>query len=73
MRSEIFTKDKLEKHAVSLAKRHDLIYKQTSELLLKRLAENENILLQVYALLTDNLKQNNRISPAAEWLLDNFI
>lgn len=72
LRAEILTKDKLEQHAVTIAKRHVLTYNQTSEQLLKRLAENENILLEVYALLTDTLKQNNRIAPAAEWLLDNF-
>ncbi|MBA2406787.1 MAG: cyclic beta 1-2 glucan synthetase, partial [Chitinophagales bacterium] len=72
LRSEIFTKDKLEQYAVTLAKRHVLVYEQSSEQLLKRLAENEKILLEVYALLSDTLKQNNRIAPAAEWLLDNF-
>ncbi len=51
LRSEIFTKDKLEQHAVTLAKRHVLVYEKKSEQLLKRLAENENILLEVYALL----------------------
>ena len=72
LRSEIFTKDKLEAHAVAIAKRHELTTAKTPERLLKRLAENENILLEVYALLSETLKQNNRISPAAEWLLDNF-
>ncbi|HXH98798.1 MAG TPA: glucoamylase family protein, partial [Sphingobacteriaceae bacterium] len=72
LRSEIFTQDKLEQYAVTLARRHVLIYKQTSEQLLKRLAENETILLEVYSLLSDTLKQNDRIPPAAEWLLDNF-
>src|SRR4051812_12286833 len=72
LRSEIFTKDRLETHAIALAKRHVLVYEQTQEQLLKRLAENEHILLEVYSLLTENLKKNNRIAPAAEWLLDNF-
>ena len=72
LRAEIFTREKLEHHAVTIAKRHELIYNQTSEQLLDRLADNEHILLEVYALLSDNLKQNNRIPPAAEWLVDNF-
>ena len=72
LRSEIFTKEKLEQHAVALAKRHVLVYEQTSEQLLKQLAENEDILLEVYALISDSIKQNNPIAPAAEWLLDNF-
>ena len=69
LRAEIFTQEKLEQHAVALAKRHVLTYEKTSEQLLKRLAENEQILLEVYALLTDTLKETNSIAPAAEWLL----
>jgi len=72
LKSEIFTKEKLEQHAVTLAKRHVLIYGQTSEQLLKRLAENEHILLEVYALLSETIKKNHPIAPAAEWFLDNF-
>ncbi|MEP6948714.1 MAG: glucoamylase family protein, partial [Ginsengibacter sp.] len=72
LRSEIFTKEKMEQHAVTLAKRHVLIDQQAPDQLLKRLAENEQILLEVYALLSDTLQKNNPIVPAAEWLLDNF-
>ena len=41
LRSEIFTKEKLELHAIALARKHVLVYGQTSEQLLKRLSENE--------------------------------
>ena len=71
-KAEIFTSEKLDQHAIAISKRHELIYNQTSEQLLERLADNEQILLEVYALLSDSLKQNDRISPAAEWLVDNF-
>lgn len=72
LRAEIFTREKLEQHAVTIAKRHVLVYNKKSEQLLKRLGENEKILLEVYSLLSETLKQNKRISPAAEWLVDNF-
>jgi cyclic beta-1,2-glucan synthetase len=72
LRSEIFTKEKLELHAVTLARRHVLVYKKASEQLLKRLAENERILLEVYALVSETIKQKHAIAPAAEWLVDNF-
>ena len=52
LRAEIFTREKLEQHAVTIAKRHELIYNQKSEQLLERLADNEHILLEVYALLS---------------------
>lgn len=72
LRSEIYTEEQLDHHALTLAKRHTLITREPSEQLLKRLAENESILLEVHSILTENVKQNNRITPAAEWLLDNF-
>ena len=72
LRSEIFTKDRLEAHAVTIAKRHEIFFDKNAEHLLKRLADNETYLLQVYELLSNTLKHNNTISPAAEWMLDNF-
>ncbi|MDB5200795.1 MAG: putative protein NdvB [Ferruginibacter sp.] len=72
LRSELFTEQQLEEHAKTLAKRHTLILKDPSEGLLKRLAENETILLEVHKLLTETVKKNVRIVPAGEWLLDNF-
>ena len=72
LRSELFTEQQLEQHARGLAARHILISDHPSEQLLKRLAENEKILLEVHALLTEAVKANDRIAPAGEWLLDNF-
>src|SRR6478735_1569019 len=72
LRSELFTEEQLENHARVLATKHILISEHPSEQLLKRLAENEKILLEVHALLTETVKENNRIAPAGEWLLDNF-
>ena len=42
------------------------------EQLLTRLGENEGILHEVRDLLTEAVKGNRRITPAGEWLLDNF-
>ena len=72
LRAEIYTEEQLELHARNLANRHSLITREPSEQLLKRLAENESILLEVHSNLTEVVKQNARITPAAEWLLDNF-
>jgi len=72
LRAEIFTEEQLEAQAKALAARHTLITGKPSEQLLKRLAENESILLEVHANLTESLKQGKRIVPAGEWLLDNF-
>ncbi|MEO6452823.1 MAG: glucoamylase family protein [Ginsengibacter sp.] len=72
LRSELFTEEQLERHAIALAEKHTLLSKNPSENLLKRLAENEKILLEVHENLTEAVKSNTRIVPAAEWLLDNF-
>lgn len=72
LRSELFTLQQLEQHAKSLAGRHILTIGKPSEKMLKRLSENERILMEVHNLLTETVKQNNSIDPAGEWLLDNF-
>ena len=72
IRSELFSLEQLESYARTLAKTHQLTVDKPSEQLLKRLAENEEILLEVHNLLTASVKENKRITPAGEWLLDNF-
>ena len=72
LRSELFSSEQLQQHAVKLAKSHKLSQGKSSEQLLKRLAANEEVLLDVHSLLTDTVKEKKRISPAGEWLLDNF-
>jgi len=72
LRAEIFTEEQLKQHARAISKKHVLISDHPSEQLLKRLAENEKILFEVHAVLTDAVGNNERIVPAAEWLLDNF-
>lgn len=71
-RSELFTEEQLERYAITLAKSHTDVRENTAEQLLKRLAENEDILMDVHGMLTQSVKQNNRVIPAGEWLLDNF-
>jgi cyclic beta-1,2-glucan synthetase len=68
----LLSSTQMDEFAKKLAKGHQVILGKTSEKLLKRLAENEQLLLEVHNLLTESAKDNERISPAAEWLLDNF-
>ncbi len=72
IRSELFSLEQLEAYAKTLAKTHQVTAEHTPEQLLRRLAENEEILLEVHNLLTESAKENIRITPAGEWLLDNF-
>ncbi len=72
LRSELFSTEQMEQYAKTLAGRHVLLMGRRPEQLLKRLADNEEVLLEVHNLLTESAKKNSRISPAGEWLLDNF-
>ena len=72
LRSELFSADQMEQHGKTLAGWHRLSPGRPRDRLLKRLAENEAVLLSVRSLLTEAVKAERRITPAGEWLLDNF-
>ncbi len=72
LRAELFSADQMERHGKSLAASHQLARERASDQLLARLAENEGVLTEVCDLLTAAVTANRRITPAAEWLLDNF-
>ncbi|WP_164126062.1 GH36-type glycosyl hydrolase domain-containing protein [Sphingobacterium luzhongxinii] len=71
-RSDIFNNEQMIDLAKKLAKSHKLSDKNVSDQLLKRLDDNEKTLLEVRNLLLEGLKTDKTITPAAEWLLDNF-
>ncbi|MEK7742456.1 MAG: cyclic beta 1-2 glucan synthetase, partial [Nitrospirota bacterium] len=72
LRSELFSSDQMEQHGKTLAGLHKLGIGRARDRLLTRLADNEGVLLGVRNLLTEAIKANRRITPAGEWLLDNF-
>jgi len=72
LRAALFTIEQMEHHAGLLAHSHQLSNKQTPEKLLKRLAENEEILFRATALLQTAVREKTPVMPAGEWLLDNF-
>ena len=72
LRSELFSSDQMEQHGKTLAGLHKLVPGHARDRLLTRLAENEDVLLGVRNLLTEAIKATRRITPAGEWLLDNF-
>ena len=73
LRSELFSADQMEQHGKTLANSHSVGSQRTPDQhLLTRLAENEIFLFEVHNLLTETVKANNQITPAGEWLLDNF-
>ncbi len=72
LRAELFSVSQMEQHGKDLAGTHTLSTDSFAEKLLGRLGENEVVLLDVRELLTNALTEKRRITPAGEWLLDNF-
>ncbi|NOT76035.1 MAG: cyclic beta 1-2 glucan synthetase [Cyclobacteriaceae bacterium] len=72
LRAELFTIEQFGTHATELALRHEINEKKAPEHLLKRLADNEEVILRVIDLLQEAIQFKTPISPAGEWLLDNF-
>ena len=62
------------RHARTLAGWHDVTHARGrgGDRLLARLADNEDVLREAYALLTEAVTRGRQITPAAEWLIDNF-
>jgi hypothetical protein len=71
-RADLFSADQMEQHGKTLAGSHRLSLQRAPDQLLARLTENEDVLLGACNLLTAAVKANRRISPAGDWLLDNF-
>jgi cyclic beta-1,2-glucan synthetase len=72
LRAELFTTAQMEQYGRNLAKTHKIVTGRAPNMLLSRLAENETMLHEVRNLLADAVKEEQMISPAGEWLLDNF-
>jgi cellobiose phosphorylase len=72
LREELFSSEQLARFGKTLATRHKLSTNPAKDYLLKRLANNEDTLQEVRKLLTDSIKKNYQVTPAGEWLIDNF-
>ena len=72
LRSELFSADQMELHGKALAGSHQLASGRAPDQLLARLAANESVLAEVCNRLTAAVTAKHRITPAGEWLLDNF-
>src|SRR5437764_553766 len=72
LRSELFSADQMERYGKTLAAAHRLTPRRTRDQLLPRLAANESVLIEVGKRLTAAVSAKHRITPAGEWLVDNF-
>jgi len=76
LRGELFSISQLEDHARSLtcwqAATGRRRFSWAPERLLARLSANEKVLREAYDLVAEGVKRGRRITPAAEWFLDNY-
>ncbi|MCX6123990.1 MAG: cyclic beta 1-2 glucan synthetase, partial [Proteobacteria bacterium] len=68
----LFNPAQLERHAKAVAVRHVVDRKRRKNSLLHRLKSNERVLEMAYERLNCCVQRKQQISPAGEWLLDNF-
>ncbi len=72
LRAELFSALQMEQHGRVLANAHKLSAAYGPDKLLARLADNETTIIQACTRLTKAIKAGRQVTPAAEWLLDNF-
>jgi cyclic beta-1,2-glucan synthetase len=73
IRAELFSVERLEEHARSLAAAQAITPGERDRpSLAKRLAENEAVLVAAYRDVAEAVDMGAAITPAAEWLIDNF-
>ncbi|MGD0541023.1 MAG: glycosyltransferase family 2 protein, partial [Tepidisphaeraceae bacterium] len=74
LREELYSVDQLDRYAKTLASWHEVNVSGSRgpDHLLRRLSANEELLAETYELLTGAVARGRRITPAAEWFLDNY-
>jgi cyclic beta-1,2-glucan synthetase len=73
IRSEVFSVERLEQHAESLAAAQRVTTRPTrGRPVATRLRDNGRVLLGAYRAIGAAIREERAITPAAEWLVDNF-
>ena len=73
VREELFSAERLEEHARSLAVAQTVTPRPTKGRPLSgRLADNGTVLLHAYRTISRSIGEGRAITPAAEWLADNY-
>jgi len=73
IRSELFSLERLEQHAESLAAAQAVESKmKRGRPLIPRVMDNGRVLLESYRAIARAIQEEHAITPAAEWLVDNF-
>ncbi|HSC26135.1 MAG TPA: glucoamylase family protein [Vicinamibacterales bacterium] len=71
IRAELFGIERLEQHAASLAAAQR-VESGRGRRLLRRVEDNGRVLRESYRVIANAIREERAITPAAEWLVDNF-
>ncbi|HEX8605393.1 MAG TPA: cyclic beta 1-2 glucan synthetase, partial [Pseudoduganella sp.] len=72
LRAELYSAQQMAQHGRTLAEAHVLSRRGSPDRLLARLADNARLLRTTADELTAAVKEGRQITPASEWLLDNY-
>jgi cyclic beta-1,2-glucan synthetase len=73
VRAELFSTERLEQHGASLATAQEVAQRRPARRsLVARLKDNESALLAAYRAIGTAVGEGRAITPAAEWLVDNY-
>jgi len=72
LRAEIYSVERLEQYAQKLAAEHQTVVRKGRAQLLPQLEANAHKLESTYRMLVAAVSNGSAISPAAEWLIDNY-
>ncbi len=72
LRLQLLSLDHLIRHARTLHAEHRVDRRARDNVLLARLEDSDLVLDDAHAVLSASVGQQNRLTPAGEWLLDNF-
>ncbi|MGH7388557.1 MAG: GH36-type glycosyl hydrolase domain-containing protein [Candidatus Rokuibacteriota bacterium] len=72
IRAELFSAERLEQHAGSIARQRTLAEGETGRPLSSRLRDSGRVLLECYRAIAGVIREEGAITPAAEWFVDNF-
>jgi cyclic beta-1,2-glucan synthetase len=73
IRSELFSVERLEQHGETLAVAQRITNRpRRGRAMAPRVRENGRVLLQAYRNIAGAIREERAITPAAEWLVDNF-
>jgi cyclic beta-1,2-glucan synthetase len=72
IRFELFSDERMAQHAASLAKEQKARVIPEGLDLMPRVRENSRLLVEAYKAIGKSAREHRAITPAAEWMLDNF-